>query len=197
VDFLDVIRKRRMVRRFSDAPVALEALARIIDAARRAPSAGYSQGVDFVLITGEAARQAFAQVMTTNEDAAQQLARVPAHIVICASAEIYKSRYREADKQYVRDRTDEGELWQVPFWYVDAGACMMLLLLAVVNEGLSASFVGVWNQDGVRALLGIPEQYVPVGVVSAGQRAPDEVPQGSATTRPRRPLDDVLHRERW
>lgn len=197
MDFLDVVRKRRMVRRFSDQPVALEALERIIDAARRAPSAGYSQGVEFVLITGEAARQAFAQVMTTDEDAAQQLARVPAHIVVCASAEIYKSRYREPDKQYVRDRTDEEELWQVPFWYVDAGASIMLLLLAVVNEGFSASFVGVWNQDGVRALLGIPEEYVAVGVVSAGQRAPDEAPQGSATTRPRRPLDDVLHRDRW
>ena len=197
MDFLDIVRKRRMVRRFSGEPVAPDALERIIDAGRRAPSAGYSQGVEFVLITGEAARQAFAQVMTTNEDAAQQLARVPAHIVICASAEIYKSRYREPDKQYVRDRTGEDELWQVPFWYVDAGASMMLLLLAVVNEGLAASFVGVWNQDGVRTLLGIPEEYVPVGVVSAGHRAPDEAPQGSATNRPRRPLQDVLHRDRW
>ncbi|MEX2159442.1 MAG: nitroreductase family protein [Dehalococcoidia bacterium] len=197
MDFLDVVRKRRMVRRFSDQPVPLETLERIIDAARRAPSAGYSQGVDFVLITGEAARRAFAQVMTTNADAAQQLARAPAHIVICASAEIYKSRYREPDKQYVRDRTDEEELWKVPFWYVDAGASIMLLLLAVVNEGFSASLVGVWNQDGVRTLLGIPQEHVPVGVVSVGQRAPDEAPQGSATTRPRRPLQDVLHRDRW
>jgi nitroreductase len=197
VDFLDVVRKRRMVRRFRDEPVAFEALQRIIDAARRAPSAGYSQGVEFVLVTDANARRGLAQVMTTNEDAAQQLERAPAHIVICASAEIYKSRYREPDKQYVRDRTDEEELWQVPFWYVDAGASMMLLLLAVVNEGLAASFVGVWNQDGVRALLGIPEEYIPVGVVSAGHRAPDESPQGSATTRPRRPLQDVLHRDRW
>ena len=197
MDFLDVVRKRRMVRRFSDEPVAPDALERIIDAGRRTPSAGYSQGVEFVLVTGEAARRDLAQVMTTNEDAAQQLARTPAHIVICASAEIYKSRYREPDKQYVRDRTSEEELWRVPFWYVDAGASMMLLLLAVVNEGFSASFAGVWNQDGVRALLGIPKEFTPVGVVFVGHRAPDEAPQGSATTRPRRPLEDILHRDRW
>ena len=53
MEFKDVVRKRKMVRSFTDEPVAAEAVRRILDAARRGPSAGFSQGVEFVVVSGD------------------------------------------------------------------------------------------------------------------------------------------------
>lgn len=197
MDFQDVVRKRRMVRSFANDPVSPDALDRIIRTAQRMPSAGYSQGVEFVIVTDGATRHDIAGLVTHSADAAASIARIPVHIVICANPETYKSRYREDDKQRTRATMSDEELWQVPYWYVDAGCAIMLALLAVVDEGLSASFIGVWSHDDLRHLLGIPEEYIPIGLVLIGHRAPDERPQGSATTRPRRPLSEIAHRGRW
>jgi nitroreductase len=71
----------------------------------------------------------------------------------------------------------------------------MVLLLAVVDEGLSAGFSGVWDLDALRALLGIPAEVTPVGVIPIGHRAPD-VPSPSLK-RGHTPAAAYLHRERW
>jgi FMN reductase [NAD(P)H] len=51
VDFAEVMRRRRMVRNYTDEPVSREALERIARAGRRAPSGGFSQGVRVVIVT--------------------------------------------------------------------------------------------------------------------------------------------------
>lgn len=197
MDFRDVLRRRRMVRRYRDEPVPIETVERIIDVARRGPSAGYSQGVEFVVVTDPATRERLAGIISNRETAAASMARIPVHIVLCVSAQIYKERYRLPDKQRVRSGVSDEQLWHVPFWHVDAGAALMLLLLAAVNEGLDAGFIGVWRPDEVRALLGIPDEYTITGVAFVGHRADDEAPQGSVLRERRRPMEDVLHRERW
>src|SRR5205085_12254606 len=50
VEFSDVVRRRRMVRQFAQRPVQREVLERILDTARRGPSAGFSQGFEFVVL---------------------------------------------------------------------------------------------------------------------------------------------------
>lgn len=203
-DFYDLVRHRKMVRSFTDEPVDPGAVDRIIDAARRGPTAGFSQGIEFVVITDEATRRAIAapsdEVMAAS-DMANFVAQAPVQIVVCASAEIYRRRYREADKQRVVGSVDEDSLWTVPFWYTDAGAAKMLLLLAAVEEGLGACFVGVLpgQHENVRALLGVPDEYTLVGIALLGHGAPDAGDLGdvSAVKRPRRPFDEVVHRDRW
>jgi len=197
MDFQDVVRKRRMVRSFRDEPISADALARILDTARRGPSAGYSQGVEFVVVTEQERRLALVRIAAVGARMLAGLERAPAHIVVCASAEIYRRRYREPDKQRVRANMSDDDLWSVPFWYVDAGAAMMLLLLAAVDEGLSAFFYGVWRQDDLKALLSIPDKHTPIGIVTIGHPEPDEERLGSATARLRRPLSEIVHRERW
>jgi nitroreductase len=197
MDFGDVVRKRRMVRAFSDAPISQDALERILDAARRGPSAGYSQGVEFVVVTEPERRLDLARIAAVGGRMLEGIAPAPVHIVVCTSAEIYRRRYREPDKERVRANMSDDDLWHVPYWYVDAGAAMMLILLAAVDEGLSAFFYGVWRQEELRALLAIPQEYAPIGIVTLGHAAPDEQRQGSALSRRRRPPGDVIHRERW
>ncbi len=76
-----------------------------------------------------------------------------------------------------------------------AGFAVMLLLLAVVNEGLAAGFAGMWDLDSCRELLGIPEEVTPVGVIPIGYAAPDK--RSPSLKRGRHPQTDVIHREQW
>ena len=136
MEFDEVIRKRRMVRNYTSDPVPPEALDRIVDAGLRAPSAGYSQGMGFVVVTDAATRKSIAHLAEEEEYVASGfdpwISTAPAHIVITVSESIYRERYREPDKL----GPDGEEIdWPVPYWWVDAGAAMMAVLLAAVNEG--------------------------------------------------------------
>lgn len=71
----------------------------------------------------------------------------------------------------------------------------MILLLAAVDQGLAGAFVGLWDQQNMRDLLGIPEHVTPVGVVMIGHGAPDV--KSPSLKLGRRSLEDVLHYERW
>jgi nitroreductase len=113
MDFTDVIHKRRMVRNFTAAPVPPESLNRILDATRRGPSAGFTQGQDFIVVT----------------------------------------------------------------------------------EGLAAGFAGVHDLAALRALLNIPTEVTPVGVIPIGHPAPDK--RSPSLKRGRRPQRDVVHQEKW
>jgi nitroreductase len=201
VNFEDVVRRRRMVRSFTDEPVAPDVVERILDIARRGPSAGYSQGVEFVVITDPDVRRTLAAPaddVLARSGHHNFVAQAPVHIMICTSAEIYRARYREPDKMKVVAGWTDEQLWATPFWHVDAGAALMLMLLAAVNEGVAAAFVG-GRPDDLRAAVGMPEEYHPIGIVLLGHEAPDARQFGdvSATTRPRRPLSEIVHRERW
>ena len=196
MQFADVIAKRRMVRHFTPEPVPMETVESIVRAAQHAPSAGFSQGISFVVVTEPETRRRVAEVAGeesyTGKGFHPFISEAPVQIVLCASEKIYKDRYREPDKL---EPGEEEQEWPVPYWHTDAGCALMLLLLAAVDEGLGGAFVGVWDLQGLRDLLGIPDHFTPVGVVMIGHPAPD-VPSPSLK-RGRRPLDDVLHRERW
>jgi nitroreductase len=201
VNFSELVRRRRMVRSFTDEPVAPEVVDRILDVARRGPSAGYTQGVDFIVITNKETRHAIAassDEVLAKINLANFVAQAPVQVVICVSPERYRARYREPDKQRVISDWDDERLWQVPYWHTDGGAAMMLLLLAAVDEGIGAAFVS-GDFDLMRELLAIPEDYLPIGMALLGHEAPDarDIGDVSAKTRPRRPFTEVVHRERW
>lgn len=197
MEFQDVVRKRRMVRHFTDEPVPLETVERIVALAQRAPSAGFSQGVSFVLVTNPEMRWRVAELAGeqgyVESGMHHFISGAPVQLIICASEKVYKDRYREPDKK--PDPNAEEMEWPVPYWHTDAGCALMLLLLAAVDEGLAGAFVGVWDQDGLRRLLGIPDHWTPIGIAMIGHGALDV--RSPSLKRGRRPLDEVLHRERW
>src|SRR5687767_4284561 len=131
-----------MVRRYTGEPVDEQRLARILDAARRGPSAGFTQGQSFVVVTEPERRAEIARIAGEPGYVAKGfdpwLSGAPVHIVMCVSEHAYRQRYREPDKLHGGE--DERE-WPVPYWYVDGGCALMLLLLAAANEGLAAGFL--------------------------------------------------------
>jgi nitroreductase len=195
MEFSEILRRRRMVRNYTDEPVEPAAVQRILDAARRAPSAGFSQGQAFVVVTGAERR---AQIAALADEPAYVamgfdpwISRAPVHVVVCVSEKLYRARYREPDKS-PDGREHE---WPVPYWWVDAGAALMLVLLAAVDEGLAAGFLGSHAMPELEATLGIPDHMAAIGIVTIGH--PDEDRRSGSLARGRRAWDEVVHYERW
>lgn len=196
MDFTDVVHQRRMVRNFTNEPVPQETVERLLDLARRAPSAGFSQGQSFIVVTDPALKQAIARICHEEDYVAGGfdpfISRAPVVIVPCTNEQIYHRRYREPDK--LNDDGTEIE-WPVPYWFFDIGCATMVLLLAVVDEGLAAGFAGAMDLDALRDLLNIPDEVTPVGVIPIGHPAPDK--RSPSLKRGRRATADVVHYEGW
>lgn len=192
MEFSEVVSKRKMVRSYRPDPVPRETVQRILRAALKAPSAGFAQGQRFVVITDPERRSAIAELAGEagyrSRGFEPWLSEAPVHVVLCLSAAAYDARYSEPDK-----RGRDG--WTVPYEFVDSGAALMALLLAAVDEGLSAGFFGAHRLPGLSELLGLPADVTPVGIVTIGREARGGR-RGSAT-RGRKPVDEMIRWERW
>ena len=197
MEFADVVRRRRMVRRFDpDRPVPPAVLDAVLYAAQRAPSAGFSQGWDFVVLVEDDDRSRFWSATRDPASGAPRdawLAGVSAApvLVLCLSdPDTYLDRYAEPDKGW--DDRDPAR-WPVPYWDVDTGMAAMLMLLAAVDQGVGALFFGVPapRHAAVRQAHGIPENRRLVGVVALGHEL--RRTEGSSRTRPRRAVAEVVH----
>ena len=195
MEYREVLRRRRMVRNYAPEPVSDDILQRVVQAGRKGPSAGFSQGTAFVIVTDPDLRTAIANLCDEPEYVAAGfdpwISKAPAHIVICISEDAYHQRYREPDK--VDDAGNEID-WPVPFWWIDAGAALMLVLLTAVDEGLAAGFLGT-DADDLQQLLGIPSAMVPIGIVTVGHPAPDR--SSNSLKRGWRPDEKVVHWQTW
>jgi len=196
MDFHDVLLKRRMVRHFEDRPVPPEAITRILDASRHAPSAGFTQGQSFVVVTKPETKQAIADLCGESFYVAKGfdpfVSKAPVLLIPCASEAEYHRRYQEADK--INEDGTEIE-WPVPYWFMDIGCAVMLVLLAAVDEGLAAGFAGADDLDTFRAVLGMPTEVTPVGVIPIGYPLPDK--RSPSLERGRKSEAAYVHHERW
>lgn len=188
-----------MVRAFTDEPIASDVVDRMLDQANRAPSAGNSQGWHFVVLEGPEQTRRFWDVTlpVARRDgfAWPGLLTAPVLVVPLADAERYVDRYAESDKSATGLGSDAAA-WPVPYWVVDTSFAAMTLLHAVVDEGLGALFFGIFhNEEALLAELGVPEGLRPIGAIAIGHPAPDT--PGRSSNRPRRPLDEVIHRGGW
>lgn len=195
MEFSDVVRRRRMVRRYDpDRPVPPEIVERCLANAVRAPSAGFSQGWDFVVLAEDDDRDSFWRATTPGDGPSDSwlsgIRNAPLLILCLSDKAAYLDRYAEPDKGWT-DR-DEGR-WPVPYWDIDTGMAALLILLTAVDEGLGGLFFGVppAHHDAVKVAFGIPSGRAIVGVVSIGYALPG--PKSPSLRRPRRGVEDVAH----
>ena len=199
MEFRDVVRHRRMVRRFAQRPVPRDLVDRILDTGRRAPSAGFSQGLELLVLDTPETVATFWELTRDpgfgwEEDTVS--AGPTVLILPLPDPHRYLERYSQPDK--IAFGMDEEANWPVRFWEIDAAMTAMLILLAAVDEGLGGWFFGITH--GERALLdrfGVPAHLRPIGIIGLGHRAEDEEPSGSWMKRRRRPFEDQIHRNGW
>lgn len=197
MEFAELVRKRRIVRHFKTDPIDMTAVDRMLDLARRVPSAGFTQGQDFIVVTDPAQRREVARLC--GEEAHYEksfghrwISEAPVQIIPCANEGAYHRRYQEPDKVGADGQEHD---WPVPYWVMDTGCSVMVLLLAVVDEGLAAGYAGFLDLPGARELLGIPEDVIPVGVIPVGY--PDQDIPSPSLKRGRKAMQAIVHKERW
>lgn len=201
MELSDAVRRRRMVRDFTAAPLAPGTVAGLVDLARRAPSAGHSQGWAFVALEGADQTARYWDASLPPERRAgfrwPGLVAAPALVVVLVRPEAWVERYAEADKA-ATGLGASTEAWPVPYWWVDGGLAVEHLLLGAVDAGLGACFFGLFGHEpAVLAALGVPAGWRAIGTVALGH--PDEAAEaeGRSVPRGRRPLADVLHEGGW
>lgn len=185
-----MILRRRMVRRFTDEPVSPQSLDRILHNAVRGPSAGFSQGQAFLVLTGTQLPRFWA---VAGDAAHPSVQTAPLVIVPMSSKRFYLDRYAKPDKGWA-DRDEQR--WPVPFWHIDTGMAALLILLTVVDEELSALYFGIVPEavEPFRTAFGVPADHEPIGAIAIGRDADNERSDFKAR---RRPLADMVHYGQW
>jgi nitroreductase len=138
MEFADVVARRRMVRHFSSETVDRVVLERIAAIAQRTPSAGFSQGQRLVIVTEPERMRRVAAIAHEPEYVKMGfdpwLSTCAALFIPCVSERAYRDRYDEPDKRPPGEHAID---WPVPYWWMDIGCTVMLILLAAVDEGLA------------------------------------------------------------
>lgn len=187
-----------MVRHYADRPVDAGVLDRMLDNAVRAPSAGFTQGWEFLVLDTPADVIRFWAATSPDPEAHNAwldgMRTAPVVIVPMSDKSAYIDRYAEPDK---RTSDGAGPDWAVPYWHMDTAMAALLILQTAVDEGLGACFFGVPGSriEAFRSAFGVPAALKPIGAITVGHRVPRSGPPGSPSRRPRR--TDVVHRGRY
>lgn len=166
---MNIIFRRRTIRKFTDQLVEKEKLRLLLEAAVMAPSAGNQQSWQFVLVTSRLILDELSEA-TPN---AKPLLQAQAAIVVVGD---------------LRKETREG------FWVQDCSNASMNILLEATELGLGSVWIGVYPREdrvaNVSDILDLPEYTVPLSMIGIGY--PDEVKE-----KPFRFKEDLVHYDRW
>lgn len=184
MDVFEAIKTRRSVRRYSDKAVEDEKLHSLLDAVRQAPSWANLQCWRFIVVKdndkkGKLSELSYVESFFSprgykTNPAKKGLAEAQAIIVACA------------------DPARSGILWGQPYYMTDIGIAAQNLMLAARALGLGTVFVGIFDEEKVRALLDIPSHIRVVGLFPLGY------PLEEKTAGPqRKPLGEIAFNEEW
>lgn len=187
-----------MTRSFRTDPIPTTTLETLVDLARRAPSAGNTSALEWLILSTPADVALYWD--TTLGDRRERFAwpellNAPAIVIPWIDPQRYLDRYREQDKAHL-PLAKSLEAWQVPYWFVDGGAAVQTLLLAAHEAGLGALFFGLFEHESeIRQRYGVPTSQRAIGAVALGYRLNDTMSQSQK--RKRRNLAEVIHHSRW
>jgi len=172
--FADVVRRRAMIRSYKSDPVPEEKIQRLLKYAVRAPSGGYLQPWEFIVVKNPDVRTALAKAAMNHT----AVATAPVIIVTCADIQ------RAGSGQGAR-----GSFVSL----IDTAFASLLILLGAVEQGLGACFVASYNAEEVVKVLELPPHVRPVGLITIGYAA--EAPQKPPTKKI--PLKKLVHVDKW
>lgn len=186
-----------MTRTFSGGPSSEEV--RLLCAeALRAPSAGFSQGTHFVIMTDGDLRDFWTLSGAGDwfETRSPGVLGAVAVVLVCGDRQAYLDRYSEPDKAGLG--LERAAAWSVPYWLTDAAMAAENLLLLIEERRWGALFFGLFGDQLLYlSNLGVPESVDCIGAVAIGFRAFEDRVSGSPTSRRRAPTADHLHAGRW
>ena len=204
---IKVIQDRRSVRNFTDEPIVDQDLDMILEAARLAPSGENAQPWRFIVVKDELMRKKMGAIAGGGSSR-----RFTAEFVTKKMQERFANLEDEAKKQAAFQKLTTGQVsafmaeapinlvvcgkkdvWDTPY---DTSAAIENILLMVAAVGLGACWViapciDIRDEDRIKGLLGIPEDFKAVSIISIGHPARAHKP------RPRLPLKELVFTEKW
>jgi nitroreductase len=168
----DAVRARRNVRQYTDQPIPRSDLERILEAGRRAPSASNWQPWNFVVVTD---RDQLVELAEAWPRGGTHIARSAATIAIVAS-------------------TPQDERGRDLLEY-DVGQATANMMVTAADLGIGSGHSAVADQEQARKALGFPDGYFAAYLIGLGY--PADRPLRPIAKPDRRPLDEVVHWDRW
>ena len=168
MDVFEAISQRYSCRSYQDKPVEDEKIARILEAARLAPSACNLQDWRFVVVTDPQARA----ILSTAGNNEKLLAQAPVIIAACSN-----SSYRMRCGQMIGP--------------IDVSIALEHIALQAVEEGLATCWIGSFYHDKVRAILDIPNGIEIIELMIVGYPA-DTKPKPK-----REPIENIVCYDKW
>ena len=166
---MDVIYRRRSIRKYTPDPVSEKSVREIIRAGMNAPSAGNQQPWHFVIVD----ERPLLERITEIHPYAQMLHEAPLALLVCG---------------------DLGREKHVGYWVQDCAAAVENMLLEIVDQGLGGVWLGVYPREdrvsGIRALLHIPEGIEPFALIAVGHAAEQKELKNEYH-------EEWIHRNRW
>ena len=199
MELAEAVRRRHMTRNFETTALDRPLLDGLLAGALAAPSAGNTQGREFVVLEGSAQTGTFWQATTDSAWRARSrryegLSRAPVVVLAFSDPDAYVERYGEPDKRPADGTEVE---WVVPYWHVDAAFAVMTLLLGAADRGIGAAFLGNFRGEAeLKQALDVPARMRWLGAVLLGRPASPDPPSTSAA-RPKRTIDGAVHRGGW
>lgn len=189
-----------MVRSYRRDPVSQASIDAVIAAAYRAPSAGNTNSLDLLVLTDDDVADYWDTTLATERRSAfpwPGLLHAPVLLIPYVDPTSYVARYAEADKK--RAGLGAGlDAWTVPYWWVDGGAAVENILLAVNGLSLGGCFFGQFQHErAVRERFGVPPHLRAVGSVAIGHPDSATDRRSRSAARPRRSIEERTHRGRW
>jgi len=169
---VEAIRKRRSVRKYEETDLTDDQVGQVLESARYAPSWSNRQGWHILVVKSAKTRGRVAAALEGNPGA-NAVGIAPVLLAICM------------------DPTASGVVNGKEYYMADAGILMDHIMLEAANLGLGTLFIGMFDEDSVREILGVPDKFRIVGLTPLG------VPLKMPGDRPRNELDDIVHREKW
>jgi len=184
MEFFEALSTRRSIRKYQERPVEDEKLRAVLDSVRASPSWANQQCPRLVVVKDAETKRGiselsylesfFATKGYKSNPAMKALAQAPVVIVLCA------------------DPAQSGAIRGQDYYLADAGIAAQSLMLAANAQGLGTVFVGIFQEEPLRDLLGIPETVRVVGLFPLGYPA-EEKKEGPK----RKPLEEICFFERW
>ena len=184
MEFFEALSTRRSIRRYQERPIEEEKLRAVLDAVRASPSWANQQCPRLVVVKDAETKRGiselsylesfFATKGYKSNPAMKALAQAPVVLVLCA------------------DPTQSGAIRGQDYYLADTGIAAQSLMLAANAQGLGTVFVGIFQEEPLRDLLGIPETIRVVGLFPLGYPA-EEKKDGPK----RKPLEEICFSERW
>lgn len=173
MDTLEAINNRRSIRRYLSRPVEFEKITTILDAARKAPSAGNLQDWAFILVTDIDIIKQVADYSVEQ----YWIATAPVVIIVCAIPEKHETYYGLRGKR----------LYNIQ----DCAAAIENVLISATDLGLGTCWIGAFEEDKLRSLFTIPPDVRPQAIITLGYS--DETPSDRALV----PIENVVFFNRY